>query len=94
VNFYRVLFDAPGGLDYSHHATLLEAHRAAQGYPRALRYCVLIELIDVPTDKAGILELLRGYSPTEEFPARRSWELTPRGGLRELPPRPATQEAA
>ena len=81
--FYRVLCHSSGSLDYSHHVTLADAHHVARGYSASDRPFVYVEQIDVPTDKAGILDLLRGYSPTEDFPAVRSWTLTSRGGLRE-----------
>ena len=83
--FYRVLFEASATVrDYSHHATLADAHHAAQGYPKDQRECVLVEQFEVRSDKGGILELLQGYDPFSDLPAAKRWELSARGGLREI----------
>lgn len=87
MHFYRVILEsAVGGapVDYSHHGTAAEAHTAAKGY--ADRDRVFVELIDVPTDKAGILDLLRGYDVAEDFkPPVKQWRLTKRGAMEEIP---------
>lgn len=84
MHFYRTLYEGPADVspsDWSHHATLAEAHTAAKGYTD--RAGVRIEQIDVATDKAGVLDLLRGYSVTDLDPLR-TWKLTPRGGLQQV----------
>lgn len=78
--------------DYSHHGSFAEAHAAARGYGKDVWPNVRIELIDISTDKDGILQLLRGYSIQEGSvadgmaPVRilRAWDITPRGGSAEL----------
>jgi hypothetical protein len=83
MHFYRTLYEGPADVspsDWSHHATLAEAHAAAKGYTD--HASVRIELIDVATDKQGVPDLLRGYSVTDLTPLR-TWAITARGGLRE-----------
>lgn len=93
--FYRVILQhgALGPEDYSHHATLAEAHAAAKGYDKVNeRPHVRIEMIHVDTSKDGVLALLQGYSIQSgsvsglNVPVRvmRAWELSARGGLAEL----------
>lgn len=84
MNFYRTLLERDGLMpDVSHFDTLAAAHESAKGYSNHERGWLRIELIDVPTDKAGVLALLRGYSP-DDFKPVRTWALTPRGGLKEV----------
>ena len=87
MHFYRVILDRNGlDKDYSHHAKQSDAHEAARGYHPSDWYAVVVELIDVPVDKDGVLALLRGYS-IDDFDPLRMWVLTPRGALAERPPR-------
>lgn len=80
MNFYVVT----DGLNAAHYcATLDEAHQKMKQAPASRRHFVEAVLVDVSTDKANMLRLLnleRGY---ESEPLRR-WELTPRGGLKEV----------
>lgn len=92
--FYRTILQH-GALmpqDYSHHATLAEAHGAAKGYGKDSFPNVRVEMIDVDTSKDGILGLLRGYS-IQDGTVRgvdanvrivRAWDISTRGGLAEL----------
>lgn len=95
MQFYRTILQrgtlAPQ--DYSHHATLADAHTAAKGYDKINdRPHVRVELIDISTDKDGILQLLRGYSIQEGSVADgmatvrilRAWDISDRGGLVEM----------
>lgn len=79
--FYKV-FDARdrerGALITRYFPTLTEAHVAAKALPD--RFEAVIEEIDLPTDKASILTLITGGELPETV--RRSWTLSPRGGLR------------
>lgn len=87
MHFYRTLYEpaqAVAPVNTDHRATLAEAHTAAKGYAGWQRDYVRIELIDVPTDKAGVLALLQGHS-LDDFQPVKTWKLTPRGGLREVP---------
>ena len=87
MHFYRVILESvhPGlpPVDYSHHDTLAKAHKAAKGYSQQDYHRLFVELIDVPTDKAGILDLLRGYSVESSFQPVKTWGLTPHGALTE-----------
>jgi hypothetical protein len=83
--FYRTLLERSGlPVDITHTTTLAGAHTAAKGYAKRDLPDVRIELFDVPTDKDGVLGLLMGYSP-DDYPPRRTWAITDRGGLREVP---------
>ena len=72
-----------GVVERRHHATLADAHKTAKGYSQQDYHRLFVELIDVPTDKAGILDLLRGYSVESSFQPVKTWGLTPRGALTE-----------
>lgn len=45
------------------------------------RNSFLVELVDYPTDKAGLIDLLAGAT---ELKVLRAWTSTPRGGLKEV----------
>lgn len=69
----------------SYEATREEAHRKLKAAPR--RGECYIDLIEVDTDKAGVLAILNRDPDTNPFgKVLRSWDLTHRGGLRELSP--------
>lgn len=69
--------------------TIADAHKRAkdeapdQG-PKFDRFDVSISEVEVPTDKAGILTLLNDDPGTWSFKILRTWELTGRGGLKEV----------
>ena len=58
--------------------TMKDAHDSVKMINKFLWSVIRVELIDVPTDKTGILTLLNGF---EDFKAIRTWKLTSRGGL-------------
>lgn len=81
MQLYRITKDES---DYGVWAgTLADAHEALKA--RKHGQDPYIDLIDVPTDKAGILALLNddGFAYISKLPRMRSWALTDRGGLRE-----------
>jgi hypothetical protein len=82
MQFYRVYLQRPGGEREGnfHHGTMAEAHKEAKAFQKEDWRHVYVDLIDVPTDKQGVLNLLQ-RSYVEPFPALRTWELTTRGGL-------------
>lgn len=88
MQFYRAIYETTPGAaptDYSHHTTLADAHKAAKGYLQALNHeLIFVDMIDIPVDKAGVLDLLRGYRVQDLVP-KRNWRLTKRGGLEEFP---------
>ena len=85
MHFYRTIIERSGlPTAATHHATLADARAAAKAEPIHVREYTFVELIDVPSDKSGILGLLRGYS-VEDFTPLRNWRLTRRGGLEEIP---------
>ena len=80
--FYRTILDTGTSKDWSHLTTLVDAHDAAKSYPYTDYWAVRIEQIDVDTSRDGILDLLMGYDPTDSVCLiRRTWGITPRGGL-------------
>ena len=79
---YRTIRDGFEGADYD--GTLSDAHATAKTLQP--RDAVRIELVEVPTDKEGILALLnRMETVTNTFTVERTWALTARGGLHEVP---------
>lgn len=88
--FYRTLLTSPaesGAVDWSHHATLDAAHTAAKNHSDSARKngLLFVEKFDVDTSKDGILGLLMGYDVNDAEPVLTCWQLTPRGGLKEVP---------
>ena len=65
--------------------TIAEAHATAKGGSFNKLY-VEIEEVEVPTDKAGVLDILNTNPGELQFKALRKWCLTPRGGLQEEKP--------
>lgn len=61
-------------------ATMKEAHEAAK---QMSRFNVTIELVEVPLDQANVLRLLNADGGTQQ--SLRYWELSVRGGLKEIP---------
>ena len=79
---YRVIRDGAEGADYE--GTLSEAHESAKAL--APRDAVRIELVEVPTDRESVLALLnRMLTVTQTFAIERTFALTARGGLRDVP---------
>jgi hypothetical protein len=60
--------------------TLADAQLEAKKLEPVFRPNCVIQLVDVPSDKAGLLAALNGEKPTV---ALRTWSLTSRGGLAE-----------
>lgn len=83
MQFYRVTaFE--GDSDSTYTGEQAAAHTAAKVFPQHQREPVRIELIDVRTDKAGILDLLNeGERISHEV--LRTWRLSPRGAMVECP---------
>jgi hypothetical protein len=82
MKLYRTIRDGFEGEEYS--GDRAQAHGAAKTQqPRA---AVRVELVDVPTDKAGVLALLNEDATARSaFQVERTWALNVRGGLREVP---------
>ena len=79
---FRVIRDGAEGADYE--GTLSEAHVTAKAL--SPRDAVRIELVEVPTDKEGVLALLnRLETVAQTFAVERTFALTVRGGLRDVP---------
>jgi hypothetical protein len=79
---YRVIRDGAERADYE--GTLSDAHATAKALTP--RDAVRIELVEVPTDKEGVLALLnRPQTVTQTFAVEQTWALTARGGLRDVP---------
>ena len=79
---YRIIRDGAEGADYE--GTLSDAHMYAKTLQP--RHAVRIELVEVPTDKEGVLALLnRLETVTATFGIERTYALTARGGLCDVP---------
>lgn len=64
----------------------IKAHEDAKKYMREMWPGVRIELVEVPTDKEAILGYLNdGAGDSPGFKVLKTWALTDRGGLREVP---------
>jgi len=88
MHFYRIIREATGLETFiEYRATLAAAHahvkcdHAKRDYPD-----LRIELVDVPSDKAGILCLLNGQPEfgTPVYEAIRTWAITGRGGIKSV----------
>ena len=77
MQLYRL---SPGCGRVTYHATRDDAHAEAKGINWRPEE-VYIDLIDVDTDKLGILALLRGEARLKVL---RTWTLTTRKGLKEI----------
>ena len=88
MHFYRTI-RMDGDLYPAWEATLANAHEEARRFIKdgQDRNEVRIELFDVPTGKEDILTLLNGGSAVDDLGlgAQRTWAITPRGGLKEVP---------
>lgn len=62
-------------------ATFNEARKWAKTVPPLQRYDSEVRLVEVPTDKAGVLRLLNGEGTETTV---RVWVVTDRGGLKEI----------
>lgn len=81
MNFYRVSQWANSEPVYS--GTLGDAHLIMRSYPVTNRDEARVELIDIGTDKDALLRILNSGPPVAD--AERTWIITPRGGLKEVP---------
>lgn len=83
MHFYRTIrFD--GDLSPRWDATLGEAHKTAKTL--TVSDALRIELFDVWTDKDHLLDLLNGADAKDVADGPlRTWMLTPRRGLKEVP---------
>ena len=61
------------------------AHEKAKSMiPKPYTAEIYIDELEIPTDKAAIIQILNGGPPVEPLaPVVRSWTLSPRGGLQE-----------
>ena len=81
--FYRILPDTMGLGPACYKGTAAEAHVEAKAL--ANRSDVRVELIEVATDKAGVLRLLNGVATIDALNVTQTWKLSPRGGLVDCP---------
>ena len=81
--FYRVYSESTPTDTFSWAADFSTAKKYAsihKNYPD-----IYVDLVDVPTDKKAMLQLLNTGNRSTEYAVKRSWELSPRGGLLEVP---------
>jgi hypothetical protein len=80
MHFYRISRDA-SSTDLRWAATQSDGHVELKNFSGCAE--ARMELVDVPVDKAGVLALLRRDLA---FPdVIKTWALTPRGGLKDIP---------
>lgn len=77
MQFYKVTYDE--GEKPTYLCTRVEAHNKAKEAQPWQRPNVLIELIEIDTDKATLAGILSGWGCEEK--SAQSWHLSPRGGL-------------
>lgn len=63
-------------------ATRSDGHAALKMYPLDIYPDARLELVEVATDKENVTAILRGGG---EFKVEKTWMLTSRGGLKEVP---------
>lgn len=80
---YRISEPGNEEFDIVFRNTEKEARDEMRKTPEAYRAAILVELIDVPTDKASVNAYLNWKRP-EGLPALKSWRGTARGGLKEV----------
>lgn len=80
--FYRILADTLGIYPVTYSGTAAEAHACAKAI--ANRPDVRVELVDIDTDKAGVLLLLNGDKGHNGV-IKQTWKLSPRGAMVECP---------
>jgi hypothetical protein len=82
MQFYRIVRDVPG-VNPDYRGTQHDAHTHAKSLSSDFWNDVRIELVDIPTDKDSLITLLNGEAVQDKV--LRTWALTDRGGLREVP---------
>lgn len=82
MHIYRIS-QFPTG-DFCYRGTLTEAHAEMKRFPANNRGEARIELIDVGIDKEGVLNVLN-LGDKAFHPVLRTWLITERGGLKEIP---------
>ena len=80
MNIYRTVDTGPNG-SADAHATLGDAHANAKKFNTTSWHLIRIELLDVQTDKLGVVALMN-HDPITKL--LRTWCLTARGGLKEI----------
>jgi hypothetical protein len=91
MNIYSFRDYAENHLGATYHGTLADAQAQGKKIEDVFRVNARICLLEIPTDKAGILELLNHGGPHQRFVAHetaleplRSWSMTTRGGVKEI----------
>lgn len=83
MQIYRIFDAAAEKPTYRYEGNSKDAHDRAKLI--ASRADARIELVEISTAKAALLLYLNGDTHCCEFPVLRTWKLTPRGGLQEIP---------
>lgn len=85
MNFYRIVdASVEPNTVLTYHATQADAHRDTKTYSKHRLPDLRIELVDVETDKGAIARIINGVDPSPGE-VLRTWKLTPRGGMAEVP---------
>lgn len=83
MQIYRIFDSAEAEPTYRYEGNAKDAQDRAKLI--ASRADARIELVKVDTAKAALLLYLNRETHCCEFPVLRTWKLTPRGGLQEIP---------
>jgi hypothetical protein len=83
MQFYRFSRESPEGGEVvlSYEPSFQWARRRAKSLINS-RDEVHVDLVNVQSNKDGVLRLLNGEDPVLRGPIVRSWFITPRGGLK------------
>ncbi len=86
MHFYRVYSDSAASESMAWTGDFTQAKKIAHTFKHVSD--LYVDLLDLPTDKKAIVDYLNGGAPnTDELPRPlRSWMITSRGGLKEVPP--------
>ena len=91
MNIYSFLDYADNHAGATYHGTLADAQAQGKKIEDVFRVNARICLLEIPADKAGILELLNHGGPHRarfneqvEVKPMRTWSMTTRGGVKEM----------
>lgn len=85
MHVYRVMLHLNGlDPDIDFFATQAEMHQGAKKHHKDNWPKVQMDLLDIATDKEAIVALLNHQEP-KDTKVLRSWDLSQRGGLEEVP---------
>lgn len=85
MQLYRVFNEDLEPVPITWHGERSHAQTKGREYHPNLRAAVRIELVAIGNDKETMLKALNGELRSEDVSVIRTWALTDRGGLKEVP---------